>query len=343
MTTKKRKVTSLDVAQRAGVSQSAVSRVFTPGASFSSRMAEKVLRAAEDLSYRPNVLARSLITGESRIIGVVVAYFENQFYPEALELLTNALQSHGFHVLIFMANNLGDSEQVMQDILDYQIDGIILASVSISSQLASRCQSAGIPVVLFNRDQDDQSLPAVTSNNYAGGRKVAELFIAAKHRRIAYIAGWEGASTQRDREQGFVDRLFESGITLFARAVGNFDREHAQHATRQIFAGEQKPDAVFVANDHMAFGVLDVLRHEMNLDIPEQVSVVGYDDVPLAAWQTFDLTSVRQSAHQMVDKTVELLLTPMQAGVNAQKVLIDGPLILRGSAKIPRGWDNERV
>ena len=338
MTQKKRTVTSLDVAERAGVSQSAVSRVFTPGASFSSRMAEKVHRAANDLNYRPNILARSLITGKSRIIGVVVAYFENQFYPEVLELLTNALQSHDFHVLIFMANNLGDSEKIMEEILDYQIDGIILASVSISSQLASRCQLAGIPVVLFNRDQDDRSVSAVTSNNYAGGRKVAELFLAAGHRRIAYIAGWEGASTQRDRERGFVDRLSESGSKLFAREVGNFDREQSAAATRRLFSKEQRPDAVFVANDHMAFGVLDTLRYEMGIRVPEDVSVVGYDDVPLASWKAFNLTSVRQPAHQMVDKTVELLLTPNQGTHDAQKILIDGPLILRGSTKIPKGW-----
>ena len=199
----KRNITSLDVARRAGVSQSAVSRVFTPGASVSSRMSKKVKTAAMELGYRPNVLARSLITGKSRIIGVVVAYLENQFYPQVLELLSHSLQRNGYHVLIFMASTLSDVDSVMEEIFDYQVDGIVLASVDMTSELASRCRTANIPVVLFNRSQDDESLPAVTSDNYAGGRKVAEFLLAGGHERFGYIAGWEGASTQRDRERGF--------------------------------------------------------------------------------------------------------------------------------------------
>ncbi|MEM8703330.1 MAG: LacI family DNA-binding transcriptional regulator, partial [Pseudomonadota bacterium] len=115
------KVTSVDVAKKAGVSQSAVSRVFTPGASVSPKMADKVLKAADELGYRPNVLARSLITGRSKIIGLVVAYLENQFYPDALEKLSKALQEHGYHILVFMVSNDDDSvDKVMGELLDYQ-------------------------------------------------------------------------------------------------------------------------------------------------------------------------------------------------------------------------------
>ena len=336
----KRKVTSLDVARRAGVSQSAVSRVFTPGASVSSRMNEKVRAAAVELGYRPNVLARSLITGKSRMIGVVVSYLENQFYPEALELLSNSLQTCGYHVLMFMASSVTDIDKVMQEIIDYQVDGIVLASVDMSSDLASRCRQADIPVVLFNRSQDDESLSAVTSDNYAGGRKVAEFFVAAGHARIGYIAGWEGASTQRDRERGFVDGLHEAGIDLYAREIGAFDHNEAEEATRRMFDRAPYPDAVFVANDHMAFGVLDTLRFELGIDVPQQVSVVGYDDVPLSSWKAYDLTTVRQSAQQMVDKTIEILLRADDESSQPQRFAIDGPLMIRGSAKIPEGWSS---
>ena len=137
------RVTSAEVAARAGVSQSAVSRVFTPGASASAKTAEKVRRAAEELGYRPNVLARAMVSGKSRIIGLVVAYLDNQFYPVALEHLSNALQERGCHVLVFMAGNdaaMGD--EVMQELLDYQVEGIIAASVAISNELAARCRAA---------------------------------------------------------------------------------------------------------------------------------------------------------------------------------------------------------
>jgi DNA-binding LacI/PurR family transcriptional regulator len=138
------KVTSVDVARLAGVSQSAVSRFFTPGTSVSKKTADKIRVAADELGYRPNVLARSLITGKSRIIGLVVAYLENYFYPEVVEQLSKALQVEGYHVLVFISSLTADhTEQIMQEILDYQVDGIVLASVSVSSGLAARCRAAG--------------------------------------------------------------------------------------------------------------------------------------------------------------------------------------------------------
>ena len=161
------KITALKVAKRAGVSQSAVSRVFTPGASASDKTSLKVREAAQELGYRPNVLARSLITGKSRIIGLVVAYLDNYFYPTALEGISNSLKKEGYHVLVFMASNDDQStEQVIEELLDYQVDGIITASVSISNDITARCEAAGVPVVLFNRTQDKVAHSAVTSDNF---------------------------------------------------------------------------------------------------------------------------------------------------------------------------------
>ncbi len=335
------KVTATQVAERAGVSQSAVSRVFTPGASVSRKTAEKVRKVADEMGYRPNVLARSLITGRSRIIGVVVAYFENQFYPDAVEKLSNALQREGYHVLIFMASQTaGNIDGVLDEIIDYQVDGLIMASVAMSSELAERCEAAGIPVVLFNRSQDGDRVSAVTSNNVAGGRKMAEFLLAGGHRRIAHIAGWEGASTQRDRERGFVEGLRAAGQDLFDRTVGDFHFDSTMQAARDMFAKDQKPDAVFVANDHMAFAVMDVVRTEFGLRVPEDVSIVGYDDVPIAAWPSYDLTTIRQRSNIMVEETIDLLLTQIEdVGAAPRHIAVDGPLIVRSSARKPEGWN----
>lgn len=333
------KITALDVAQKAGVSRSAVSRVFTPGASVSKSTANKVRAAARELEYRPNILARSLITGRSRIIGLVVAYLENQFYPEAIEKLSKNLQERGYHVLVFMASNDSEATQkVIDELLDYQVDGIIAASVGMSNDLTRRCEDAGIPIVLFNRDQYDDRLSSVTSDNMAGGRKLAEFLAASGHQRIGYIAGWEGASTQIDREAGFKAGLMEAGLRLVARGVGNFNFEQAKTAAREMFDRDDHPDAVFVANDHMAFAVMDVLRFELGLLIPGDVSVVGYDDVSLSAWPSYDLTTVRQPANRMVAETIDILMARMDdTDMPARRVTIDGPLIIRGSARKPKG------
>lgn len=339
------KVTSVDVAKLAGVSQSAVSRVFTPGASVSPKMAEKVLKAAQELGYRPNVLARSLITGRSRIIGLVVAYLENQFYPDALEKLSTALQAHGYHILVFMVSNDDDSvDKVMGELLDYQVDGIITASVGMSNALAARCAAAGVPVVLFNRGQDDERLNQVTSNNFEGGRKIAEFLVAGGHKKIAHIAGWSGSSTGRDREAGLRAGLKAAGLDVAVCIDGMYNRETASAATREIFSAADRPDAVFVGNDHMAFAVMDVLRFELKLNVPGDVSVVGYDDVPLASWPAYDLTTLRQPSNRMVEATVSTLLGWIEEGSNdVQKIQIDGPLMIRGSARVPEGWPDERL
>ena len=336
-----RKVTSLDVAAKAGVSQSAVSRVFTPGASVSEKMSQKVRKAADELGYRPNVLARSLITGRSKIIGLVVAYLENQFYPDALERLSNALQERGYHILIFMASGTGEGvAKVIDELLDYQVDGIITASVGISDELASRCDAAGIPVVLFNRGQDDRRLSEVTSNNAAGARKIAEFLVAGGHTRIAHITGWTGSSTGRDRAAGFSDGLADLGLRPHAVLDGRFRRTESAEAAKSMMAMSEPPDAIFVGNDHMAFSVMDALRFDLGISVPDDVSVVGYDDVPLAAWGAYDLTTLRQPSNRMVEATVEVLLDRIEnPDTEPKKIAIDGPLIVRGSARVPEGWE----
>ena len=332
------KITSAQVAKLAGVSQSAVSRVFTPGASVSIKTTKKVKEAALSLGYRPNSIARAMVSGKSRMIGVVVAYLENQFYPEALERLSNCLQEKGYHVLIFMAGKDRQSiDNVIEEILDYQVDGIIAASVSMSSGLSERCRTAGVPMVLFNRAQDDPNMSAITSDNIEGGKKVAKFLISSGHKKISYIAGWEGASTQRDRESGFISILNHAGLSLHSRKVGNFVFEDSREATRSMFFNNT-PEAVFVANDHMAFAVMDTLRYELGLKIPDDVSVVGYDDVPAASWPSYSLTTVQQPVNIMVRETVEILIEKIEnPEARPQKIKVDGPLILRKSAKIHKG------
>jgi DNA-binding LacI/PurR family transcriptional regulator len=337
--TDRARITSAQVAARAGVSQSAVSRVFTPGASASARTTEKVRRAAAELGYRPNVLARAMVSGKSRIIGLVLAYLENQFYSLALERLSNTLQARGYHILIFTApNSIGDADAVVQELMDYQVDGIITASVAISSTLADSARDAGIPVVLFNRRQDDSGLSSVTSTNYEGGRKAADFLLAGGHRRIAHIAGWQGSSTGRDRQAGFLSVLQEAGVAPFAMVDGMYNRAVAMECARQLIGGRDRPDAIFVGNDHMAFAVMDVVR-QAGLMPGRDVSVVGYDDVPLAGWAAYDLTTIRQPVNRMVDAAVDTILAQVEIpGALPRQIEIESRLILRSSALIPEGW-----
>ncbi len=336
-------VTSFDVARLAQVSQSAVSRAFTPGASVSEATRARVLDAAQKLGYRPNAHARSLITGRSRIIGLVLSYLENLFYPVALQRLAERLQSDGYHVLLFINHN-PNADELVAEILQYHVDGIVLAASTLSSALARNCADAQIPVVLFNRVMADaganstQSVSSVRGDNVAGGRALADFLVAGGHRRIAYIAGNEEASTNLERERGFREGLSAAGLHIWARATGNYDFAQARQAALTLFArGRDRPDAVFVASDHMAFAVMDALRFELGLRVPEEVSVVGFDNVPQADWGAYRLTTFEQPVDPMIEATVGLLQERLreEGAGPARNVVVPGSLIVRASARVP--------
>lgn len=304
--------TSIDVAKLAGVSQSAVSRTYTPGASVAEDTRGRVLEAARKLGYRPNAIARTLITRKSRMIAVVASYLDNQFYPVVVEKLSKRFQKDGYHVLLFIASANEDTDELLTELMQYHVDGIVLLSAVLSSAIARNCAEAGIPVTLFNRiSQLGSTVNSVSSDNEEGGRLAARALLARGHQRIGYIAGLEDSSTNRDREAGFNAELATHGIRAFARAVGNYNFEAARVAALQMFQGTdaaQRPSAVFIANDHMAIAVMDTLRCELNLRVPQDVAVVGFDNVPQAAWGSYSLSSIEQDAQAMIETTVRLMI-----------------------------------
>ncbi len=337
----KTNITSFDVARLAEVSQSAVSRSFTPGASVSEATRLRVLDAARKLGYRPNAHARSLITKRSRIVGLVLSYLENLFYPVALQRLAERLQRDGYHVLLFVNQN-PNADDLVAEILQYHVDGIVLAATTLSSALARNCADANIPVVLFNRVMAAaagggvNSVSSVRSDNVAGGRAVAEFLIAGGHKRVAYIAGNEESSTNLERERGFREGLAAGGQHIWARATGNYQFEQAKAATRELFApGREPPDAVFVASDHMAFAVMDTLRGELGLRVPQDISVIGFDNVPQADWGAYRLTTFEQPVDPMIEATVTLLQEHLrnEGGSVARNVVVPGKLVVRDSAR----------
>lgn len=348
------RATSTNVAELAGVSQSAVSRVFTPGASVSPQTREKVLAAAAQLKYRPNAIARTLITNKSRLIGVVTPYLDNPFYSDVLQQLSGRLQEHAFQVLLFTGFRNKESEKLLARILQYNVDGLIFASTTLSSAFAAECDAAGVPVVLFNRTTRRDEVSSVTSNNLRGGRHVAEFLLAGGHSRFAYVAGITTSSTNRDRESSFVKHLRAAGHNLSHRVEANYSYTEALGAARSLFSSAHPPDAVFCANDQMAMAVIEVARSEFGLRVPQDVSIIGYDDVKPAGWPSFDLTTVEQPVAPMVDTTVEFVLKRILSDVvEPLHRVFDGDLVVRGSARIPadgviesdgrRIWRPERI
>jgi DNA-binding LacI/PurR family transcriptional regulator len=320
--------TSNDVAKLAGVSQSAVSRSYTPGASVAESTRSKVMEAARKLGYRPNAIARTLITRKSRMIAVVASYLDNQFYPVVIEKLSQRLQRDGYHCLLFIAPTHQNADELLMELMQYHVDGIVLLAATLSSGLAKDCAEAGIPVVLFNRiAQNADTVSSVACDNFAGGQLAAQALLKAGHTRIGYIAGLEDSSTNRDREAAH-------GQRVFARTVGHYSFEGAQLAARLMFGLSEKPTAVFVANDYMAIAVMDVLRNELKLKIPQDVAVIGFDNVPQAAWGGYLLSSIEQDATQMIEATAQLMLEQINSEkISAQRITLPVRLIERASSQ----------
>lgn len=327
----------IDVARLAGVSQAAVSRVFTPGASVSEDTRAKVMAAVEQLGYRPNVIARSLVSNSTNIIGLVVKRFTNPFYAQMIQDFTRALQEQGYWALVLNIAENQELEEALPMALQYRVDGLIITSATLSSHLAQECARSGTPVVMFNRYAIDGDAHVVCCDNTQGGRLVADAFLDAGCSRIAFIAGEESSSTNRDRETGFVNRLQERGQVLaFRESAGDYSYELGYEAAVRLLQGEHRPDAVFCASDLIAMAMLDLARCKLNLKVPEELSIIGFDDIPSAAWPGYNLTTVRQPFGMLVDSTIEALMNAINnPGTEITQTVVPPALIWRDSCRRP--------
>lgn len=305
---KRKSVTSRDVAQLAGVSQSAVSRSFSPNAKVSEKTRKKVMDASRELGYRPNTIARSLITRSSRTIAVVTYSLGNPFYSSVLEQASRFFQAQGYHLLMFFAPPGGSFDAVLDDIIRSQVEGVLMLAITMTQRQAGLVDDFGIPVVIINRTVDYAGISQVSSDNVQGGYWAGRHLASLGHQRIAYLGGLPDSSTHQQREAGFLEGLHSMEQACSAIEIGNYRYEDACEATRRLFSAPMPPDALFAANDLMALAAMEVLRHEFNLRVPRDVSIIGFDDVPMAAWPSHSLTTVRQPVDLMIQKATELLM-----------------------------------
>jgi DNA-binding LacI/PurR family transcriptional regulator len=313
-----RRVTSYDVALLAGVSQSAVSRCFKPGASVSRDTYARVMKAAESLDYIPNAAARSLITRRSNMVAVLISNGANLYYPEALSELSQQLNRRGKRVLLFTMQQESDFEDVLADVWQYQVDGVIAAASMNAHQLAEFSRRR-VPVVVFNRQAAEQCVSTVVCDQYEGGRMLASRLAAAGHRQFGVIAGPVDSSVGRERLRGATECLRELGLPEPCIVTGQFDYASGTRGLRELVARLGKaPDAVICCNDIMAIGALDCARHELDIDVPRRMSVVGFDAVESASWASYRLTTLRQPVQKMALAAADLLITLIESEGEAQ-------------------------
>lgn len=320
------RVTSHDVSREAGVSQSAVSRAFTPGAHISPEMRRRVLEAAQKLGYQPNAIARSLATQRSGIVALIVGELHNPFYPQALSLFAQALEARGKRALLLTHDARRDIQETLDAARSYQIE----AAIIFPTRLNSTPPSLGdVPVLLFNRHLPGHRLLSVACDNRAGGRLAAEVLLRGGAERLAFIGGDPDTSTHQDRLSGFTERLAESGLRVVAAPAQAFQYDWGVQATLDMHAAGTRPDAIFGANDIIAIGVLDALR-SLGRRVPEEVSVIGFDDIQESARLAYRLTTIRQPMEAMIEDALAALENPRPAPVPR---LHPGELVWRGTVR----------
>ena len=301
-----RRPTSYDVARLAGVSQSAVSRCFRPGKSISEEKRKAILKAAAKLGYEPNVFASSLITKRSNLVAVLISNLTNLYYPQVLAELTQRLDAQGIRVLLFALQNEGDAGEVLSQIWRYRVDGAIAAARLSIEQLA-QFERHRVPVVLYNRSADNDSVPSVFCDSAGGERLLVDHLVEAGHRRFTILSGPDDSYVSNQRVEGALSRLAHHGLKADV-LPGRFDHESGAEGLRQAMAQKQRPDALICANDLMAIGAIDAARDEFGLSSPADLSVVGFDGVGPAAWPSYRLTTIRQPVRRMTDAAVNMLL-----------------------------------
>jgi LacI family transcriptional regulator len=303
-------VTSKDIARELKISQSTVSRALRRDPRVAAVTMARVLDAATRMNYTPNLAARSLITRKTGTIGVVVSDITNPFYPELLEILHDEFAFAGYRAILFNERTEAASvEQRVRDLVDgAAVDGLVYVSATLGSPLPGH-RAREIPIVLVNRYIDSARADTVVSDNRGGGRLVAQAMLELGHRRIALITGPENTTTSRDRELGFRELLQASGAQLDERLrrVGQFSHRSGYQWCLDLLTAEPRPTAVFAANDVIAFGALDAARR-LGVRVPAELSVVGFDDIDMAGWEGFNLTTVRQPLAEIGRVAAKLLI-----------------------------------
>jgi DNA-binding LacI/PurR family transcriptional regulator len=331
-----RRVTSYDVAMLAGVSQSAVSRCFKPGASVSKATYARVMKAAQGLDYIPNAAARSLITRRSNLVALIISDTANLYYPEALSELSQHLSRLGKRALLFTPQREASLDALLADVFQYQVDGAI-AAVSLSAEQVSEFARRGTPLVMFNRQVAGAEVGSVGCDQVETARALVSRLADAGHRQFALICGADDSQLARERMAGARARIAELGLPAPVVVPGDHDYASGGRGLRDIIARlGAPPDVVLCANDLMAIGCLDTARRELGIAVPAQMSVAGFDAVDASAWLSHNLTTLRQPVRQMAAAAADMLaaLIDGEGGAPLRQKLFAAQFVAGATARL---------
>ncbi|MES2711436.1 MAG: LacI family DNA-binding transcriptional regulator [Pseudomonadota bacterium] len=332
------RATIVTLSRLAGVSASTVSRALRGDARISKSMRARIMALAAEAGYLPNAFARTLSSGRSGLLGLVLGPATNPFYAMLLEELVTQAAARGLRFLIVHAGGGAIDDATAAALLHYQVDGCLVTSADMSSRAADICATNGVPVVMINRVPRLHA-SAVSCDNEAGGRTMALHLRGAGHRRAAVLHSGAVSSNGIDRERGFAAAFTEGGGEIAARFDARSTYEGGYDSGRAILAlpASRRPDCLFAVSDIIAMGAMDALRGG-GVTIPGEIAMAGFDCIPDAARPAYDITSFEQPLATMVQRGLDLLTTRIATpGLPDETVLLRGQLVIRGSTRPAMG------
>ncbi|WP_299372911.1 LacI family DNA-binding transcriptional regulator [uncultured Tateyamaria sp.] len=327
-------VTLRDVAQAAGVSRSAVSRCFTPGASISDKTRAKVEQAASDLGYSPNALASSLTTGRTKLVGVVSNNFHNPIFLEFFDRVTRELQGRGLRPLLVNLSDETDPTQSIRMLQQYSVDAVIVASSTLPVSFATSYVEAGMRVVhSFGRLTDSPKLHVLGIDNVEAGRVAARELLRRGYRRVGFLAGPLSATSTRDRHTGFAEELGrhrDVSLSVSYAQAYSFDAGRAE-MTRLLSMGPA--EAYFCGDDVLSIGALSAIR-DAGLSVPDDVGILGLNNMEMAGWELINLTTIHNPVDEIVRGSVDLVDRMLSGAETApQSIAFDCKVVERGTLR----------
>ena len=327
-------VTSRDVARLAGVSQPTVSRALRGDGRIAETTRIRIEAAAAQLGYVPSELGRSLSTQSTRSIAMV-ADLENPLYPTLVGPLHDRFAAHGYRMVLLAER--GDDQVTYERLFDRSVDAAVLTTTLLDSSLSHRLQERRLPFVELNRRSGLPGALSLTADNAAGAAACVELLVGLGHREIGAIFGPVGTSTARDREHGFRAAMAGAGLEVRYVSRGGYTYEDGLRGFGELMGAPSAPTAIFCGNDMVAVGALN-RAVQMGVDVPRDVSLVGFDDVAIASWPAFRLTTVRVDLAAMARDAADLLVRRLTVGPDEDAPQPYGiELVLRRTHAAPGG------
>jgi len=330
------KPTITDVARRAGVSKSLVSLVMRGADHVSPERRQAVNKAAAELGYRPNAMARSLVQRRTHLVGVMVSDLHNPFFADVVAGIQEQAARTGYKVLVNSGNRAAAREaDAMETLLQLRADGIILGSPVLDDEVIGRA-SREVPIVLVGREAHGPAVDSVTNDDRAGAEVAVEHCVSLGHRRIAHIDGGHGAGAPA-RRHGYEAAMKRLGLGDLVSVVSGTYTEEGGHTGCLLLLGQKpRPTAIFAANDLAAIGALNAIE-ESGLKVPDDISLVGYDNTSLAALRHISLTTIHQPRLEMGQLALSTLLERIdQDREEPRRVVLSPSLVVRASTAPPR-------